>query len=75
MLPPTATIIKVTNVLTPYVIRIYELKQYNERLNSINKKLLRKEKTLNNTEECIEPKMGDVSLACDINIVILLIVI
>ena len=75
MLPPTATIIKVTNVLTPYVIRIYEVKQYNERLNSINKKLFKKEKTLGSTEECIEPKIGDVSLACDISIIILLIVI
>lgn len=75
MLPPTATIIKVTNVLTPYIIRIYEVKQYNEKLNSINKKLLKEEKMLNSTEECIKPKIGDVSLACDISIVILLIVI
>ncbi|KAK1137221.1 hypothetical protein K0M31_001743 [Melipona bicolor] len=65
MLPPTATIIKVTNVLTPYIIRIYEVKQYNERLNSINKKLLKKEKTLNSTEECIEPKIGDTVITCN----------
>ncbi|XP_043604134.1 putative ATP-dependent RNA helicase TDRD12 isoform X3 [Bombus pyrosoma] len=59
MLPSTATVIKITNILTPYIVRIYEVKDYNEKLNSINKKLLKEEKTFHSIEKDIEPKIGD----------------
>lgn len=68
MLPSTATVIKITNILTPYIVRIYEVKDYNEKLNSINKKLLKEEKTFHSIEKDIEPKIGDVRLICNIYI-------
>ncbi|XP_076749741.1 putative ATP-dependent RNA helicase TDRD12 [Xylocopa sonorina] len=58
MLPDTASIIKITNVLTPYIIRIYEMNHYDEKLDRINKKLLVKKEIFNVTED-VEPKIGD----------------
>ena len=40
ILPPTAIAVKVTNILTPYIIRIYPTKDYEEKLNCISNKLL-----------------------------------
>lgn len=68
MLPSTATVIKITNILTPYIVRIYEVKDYNEKLNSINKKLLKEEKTFHSTEKDVEPKIGYVRPICNIYI-------
>ncbi|XP_043791864.1 putative ATP-dependent RNA helicase TDRD12 isoform X4 [Apis laboriosa] len=59
MLPSTVTIIKVTNVLTPYIIRICEIKHYNEKLNSINKKLFKKKEIFKTIKKNSEPKIGD----------------
>ncbi|CAL7949014.1 unnamed protein product [Xylocopa violacea] len=59
MLPATASIIKITNVLTPYIIRIYEVKHYDERLDFINKKLLAKKEIYSIAEKDMEPQIGD----------------
>ncbi|XP_017788533.1 PREDICTED: putative ATP-dependent RNA helicase TDRD12 [Habropoda laboriosa] len=60
MLPSTATTIRVTNILTPYIIRIYELKHYDEKLNLINKQLLTKRGTFNSIKTRAEPNIGDI---------------
>nr|XP_012143302.1 PREDICTED: putative ATP-dependent RNA helicase TDRD12 isoform X2 [Megachile rotundata] len=64
-IPSTATLIQVTNILTPYIIRVYEVKNYEERLHSISKKLLiKKGALLNNNTVPIEPKLGDMVIVC-----------
>ncbi|CAK9822064.1 Putative ATP-dependent RNA helicase TDRD12 [Anthophora retusa] len=59
MLPSTAIAVKVTNILTPYIVRIYESKHYNEKLNLINKQLLTKRERFNNIEKLSEPAIGN----------------
>ncbi|CAK9807417.1 Putative ATP-dependent RNA helicase TDRD12 [Anthophora plagiata] len=59
MLPSTAIAVKVTNILTPYIVRIYEIKHYNEKLNLINKQLLTKRERFNNIKKLSEPNVGD----------------
>lgn len=71
MLPSTVTVIKVTNVLTPYIIRICEIKHYNEKLNSINKKLFKKKEIFKTIKKYNEPKIGDVSFYNNLYTIIL----
>ncbi|XP_076222302.1 putative ATP-dependent RNA helicase TDRD12 isoform X2 [Nomia melanderi] len=67
ILPSTAISIKVTNILTPYIIRILKQKDYKKKLNLINKKLMLLEKKgmLNIDVERVEPKIGNVVIVHD----------
>ncbi|XP_015431040.1 PREDICTED: putative ATP-dependent RNA helicase TDRD12 [Dufourea novaeangliae] len=67
ILPSTAVAIKVTNILTPYFIRICKRKDYEKKLNLINNKLLllRKRGIFNKDTNHAEPKIGDVIIVCD----------
>lgn len=61
VLPSTATLIQVTNVLTPYIMRISELKGYKEKLHLISKKLSMKRGILfDSNTKLTKPKLGDV---------------
>ncbi|XP_076234936.1 putative ATP-dependent RNA helicase TDRD12 [Calliopsis andreniformis] len=64
ILPPTAVAVKVTNILTPYTIRIYEINDYEEKINTVIKKLLllKKRGIFNIDTKSIEPKIGDTVL-------------
>ncbi|XP_017878258.1 putative ATP-dependent RNA helicase TDRD12 [Ceratina calcarata] len=60
MIPYSAVLVKVTNVLTPYIMRImYDTKYNDERLDFIAEKLIAKEIIFNNDTNDIEPKVGD----------------
>lgn len=62
MLPSTIAAVKVTNLLTPYIVRVCETRHYDEKLNSINKKLLSRKEIFSNADSDTEPKIGDVRL-------------
>ena len=60
VLPLTATLIQVTNVLTPYIMRISEIKGYKEKLHLISKKLSMKRGILFDSDaKLTKPKLGD----------------
>ena len=60
ILPPTAIAVKVTNILTPYIVRICATKDYEENLNCISNKLLSLTRgRLNTATERTELKIGN----------------
>ncbi|XP_050453768.1 putative ATP-dependent RNA helicase TDRD12 isoform X2 [Cataglyphis hispanica] len=64
-IPTTIIAIKVTNIRNPYIIRIYEIKQYPEKLDRIQRKLLSFMKTedyLKGKHNAENPKVGDTVL-------------
>ncbi|XP_054009470.1 putative ATP-dependent RNA helicase TDRD12 [Hylaeus anthracinus] len=65
ILPITAVAITVTNILTPYIVRICEIKDRGKKLNFINNKLLLAKRKMFNVDKHIEPKIGDAIVAYD----------
>ncbi|XP_078042214.1 putative ATP-dependent RNA helicase TDRD12 [Augochlora pura] len=67
ILPYTAITVTATNIVTPYMIRIFERNDYEKKLNAINKKLMTLEKRRLfkvNTEDT-EPNIGDTVITHD----------
>ncbi|XP_076635891.1 putative ATP-dependent RNA helicase TDRD12 isoform X2 [Colletes latitarsis] len=65
-LPLSVVAVNVTNILTPYIIRISKIQDCEEKFKVLHKKLLLLERKLCNTDaRYIEPKIGDTIIACD----------
>lgn len=64
-IPVTAIPVKVTNIQNPHVMRIFEIKEYFEKLDRINRKLLsfvKSKKFLKGKSSTQDPKIGDVGI-------------
>lgn len=69
IIPTTVIGIKVTSIQNPHIIRVYEIKQYADKLDRIQRKLLSFMKTedfLKEKHNVENPKVGDVSFISNI---------